>query len=203
MTIIKIAEDDYESAIDVANAELGSGGIIVYPTDTVYGLGGDATSEEAVRKILGIKGIKGRRPLSVMMSDFNMIEYYCETGIWEDIILRKYLPGPYTFVLKKREYIAATQTDKLGVRIPDNAFCQALCKRFGRPIITTSANLTGERPPVDFSQVNEKIVKRANLAIDGGLTKYRQPSMVVDLVERKMLREGAKGGINLLELPEP
>ncbi|HSB46724.1 MAG TPA: L-threonylcarbamoyladenylate synthase [Candidatus Bilamarchaeum sp.] len=200
---MKITEDDFERAVDLASIMLKSGGIIVYPTDTVYGLGGDATSEDVVRKIYEIKGIREKRPLSVMMADPGMMEYYCDTGIWEDMILKKYLPGPYTFVLKKRKYLAATQTEKLGVRIPDSAFCQELCRRFGRPIITTSANLTGEPPPVDFNQVNEKILKKANLAIDGGLTKFRQPSVVVDLVERKMLREGAKEGISLLELPEP
>jgi L-threonylcarbamoyladenylate synthase len=203
MTTIKISEDDFESAVDVANAELKSGRIIVYPTDTVYGIGGDATSEAVVRRIHEIKGIRDKRPMSVMMSDLNMIEYYCETGIWEDIILKKYLPGPYTFVLRKRQYIPASETEKLGVRIPDNAFCQALCQRFGRPIITTSANITKKEPPVSFSEIEEKIIRAADLSIDGGPTKYAQPSVVVDLVERKMLREGAKDGINLLDLPEP
>jgi L-threonylcarbamoyladenylate synthase len=203
MTTIKITEEDYESAVDVANAELKSGRIIVYPTDTVYGIGGDATNEGVVRRIHEIKGITDKRPMSVMMSDLSMIEYYCETGIWEDIILKKYLPGPYTFVLKKRQYIPASETEKLGVRIPDNAFCQALCRRFGRPIITTSANITSQKPPVNFSGIEEEIIKSADLAIDGGPTKYRQPSVVIDLVERKLLREGAKDGISLLELPEP
>jgi L-threonylcarbamoyladenylate synthase len=202
-TILKIKEDDFEAAVDVAVALLKSGGMLVYPTDTVYGIGGDATSDEVVRSVHGIKGISDQRPMSVMVADFGMIDYYCETGVWEDIILGKYLPGPYTFVLKKgRRYIAASAGDKLGVRIPDSAFCQALCRRFGRPIVTTSANQTGQKPPVDFGEVDKKVLERVQVAIDGGPTKYRTPSVVIDLVDRKLLRDGAKQGVSLVDLPE-
>ncbi len=202
-TVLKITEDDFEAEIDVAVALLKSGGVLVYPTDTVYGIGGDATSDEAVRRVHQIKGITDFRPMSVMVSDFGMIDYYCETGVWEDMILSKYLPGPYTFVLKRsRRYIAASQTEKLGIRIPESPFCQELCRRFGRPIVTTSANLTGQKPPVEFGQVDRKVLDQLQVAIDGGPTKYRTPSVVIDLVERKYLREGAKSGVSLIELPE-
>jgi L-threonylcarbamoyladenylate synthase len=205
MTILKITEEDFEAAVDVAVALLRSGGVFVYPTDTVYGIGGDATSEEAVQRIHDIKRIKERRPMSVMVSDPGMIEYYCETGIWEDIILRNYLPGPYTFILKKNpaRYMPASPTEKLGIRIPDSRFCQALCQKFGKPIVSTSANLTKSIPATKFEDVDEEVLKAVPLAIDGGQTKYRTPSVIVDLVERKMLREGSKEGISLLELPEP
>ncbi len=200
---LKITEDDYGAAIDVAKALLGSKGVLVYPTDTVYGIGGDATSDEVVKKVRAIKGIDAKKPLSVMMADFSMIEYYCETGIWEDIILKKYLPGPYTFVLKLRQPLAVTGNDKLGVRIPDSVFCQALCQAFGRPIITTSANPTGQKAPAEFAAVDKKVLDAVGLAIDGGPTKYGTASAVIDLVERKMVREGSKEVIDLLKLPEP
>ncbi|MFZ5501524.1 MAG: L-threonylcarbamoyladenylate synthase, partial [Candidatus Micrarchaeota archaeon] len=120
MTTIKITDTDYESAVDVAHALLQTKGVMVYPTDTVYGIGGDATSDEVVEKILKIKGIAEKRPLSVMVADVGMIDYYCETGLWEDMILGRYLPGPYTFILKRdgRRYIAASTGETLGVRIP-------------------------------------------------------------------------------------
>jgi L-threonylcarbamoyladenylate synthase len=202
MTTLRITESDFDSAVDVAVAHLKGGGILVHPTDTVYGLGGDATSEDAVAKIRKLKGIKEKKPMSVMVSDFGMIDYYCESGVWEDIILKKYLPGPYTFVLKKQRYIAASDTDKLGIRIPDSAFCQALCQRFGRPIITTSANLTSKAPPTRIEEVEKSILLGAGLAIDGGETKYKSPSVVIDLVEHRMLREGSNKSISLIELPE-
>lgn len=204
MTIIKIAEDDFESAVDVAVALLKSGGIMVYPTDTVYGIGGDATREDVVESVRRIKGIMEKKPMSVLVSDFGMIEYYCETGIWEDMILKRYLPGPYTFILKKNErrYIPASPTEKLGIRIPDSAFCQALCARFGKPIITTSANITTQAPPTRLEDVDKSVLAAVPLAIDGGQTKYRSPSVVIDLVGHKMLREGNGKSISLIELPE-
>ena len=202
MTILKISDEDYESAVDVAHALLHSGGVLVYPTDTVYGIGGDATSETAVQRIHKAKGIEGKRPMSVMVSDFAMIEYYCETGLWEDMILRKYLPGPYTFILKKKRYLAATDSEKLGIRIPDNPFCQALCKEFDRPIITTSANPTGQIAPTRFEDVDKNVLDSVDLAIDGGETKYSGPSVIIDLVDRKMKREGSSERISLVELPE-
>lgn len=201
VAILRITEDDYESAVDVAHALLHSGGVFVYPTDTVYGLGGDATSEKVVEKIHRIKRIEKKRPMSVMMADFGMIDEYCETGLWEDMILRKYLPGPYTFVLKKRRELPATDSEKLGVRIPDNAFCQALCLEFGGPIITTSANITSRAPPTRLEEVEKEIIDSVDVVIDGGVTKYRTPSLVIDLVEGKILREGKSESISIIELP--
>jgi len=202
MTVLKITEDDFEAAVDIAAALLKNGGTVVHPTDTVYGIGADAASDEAVEKVLKIKGIKGRKPLSVMVSDLGMIDYFCETGVWEDVILGKYLPGPYTFILKKSRELPASLTDRLGVRIPDSQFCQALCRKFGRPILTTSANPTSQAPPTRFEDVDKNVLAAADLSIDGGPTKYGAASAVIDLVERKMLRQGDEGWIDLVDLPE-
>ena len=202
MTTLKITEEDFESAVDVASALLRSGGVMVYPTDTVYGIGADATSPEAVAKVLEIKGIGEKKPLSVMMSDLGMIEYYCETGVWEDIILRKYLPGPYTFIVKKTKYLAASEKDTLGIRIPDSEFCQALCRKLGRPLVTTSANISGKPAPVRLEDVDGAVMDAVDIAIDGGQTKYGAQSTIIDLVERKMLRQGSKDWIDLVDLPE-
>ncbi|MFN7991337.1 MAG: L-threonylcarbamoyladenylate synthase [Candidatus Micrarchaeia archaeon] len=203
MSTIKIRKDDIEGAVEVAVTVLKNGGVIVYPTDTVYGIGGDATNRDVVERIHKIKRIEGKRPMSVMVPDFGMIDYYCESGLWEDIILRKYLPGPYTFILRKHRYLAASESDNLGVRIPDSEFCQLMCESFGKPIITTSANLTKQSPPTKFEDVDPSIIEKADLAIDGGQTKYGRASVVIDLVGHKLLREGGKGEINLIDLPEP
>lgn len=204
MTTIKITDDDYESAVDVAHALMHSKGVMVYPTDTVYGIGGDATSEEVVKKIHELKGIKEKRPMSVMVSDLGMIDYYCETGIWEDLILSRYLPGPYTFILKKdkNRFLPVTDGDTLGVRIPDSPFCQALCKEFGKPIITTSANPTGGIAPTKLDDVDKRIQDEVDVVVDGGSTRYGTASIVVDLVERKVLREGVSEDIEAVEFPE-
>ncbi len=200
-TILTITEDDFDSAVDIARPILQSGGIIVYPTDTVYGIGGDATSEEVVKKINKIKGTPSDKPLSVMVGDFGTIDYYCDTGLWEDVILKKYLPGPYTFLLKRRRPLPASKTDKLGIRLPDSMFCQLLCQKFGKPIITTSANVSGQNPPDTLQEVDKSILDAAAVAIDGGQTKYGGASVIVDLVERKLVRTGLKE-IDLVEFPE-
>ncbi|MFH0737365.1 MAG: L-threonylcarbamoyladenylate synthase [Candidatus Micrarchaeota archaeon] len=200
--ILKISDDDYESAVDVAHTMLHSRCLMVYPTDTVYGIGGDATSAEVVGKIHKLKGIRGRKPMSVMVSDFGMIEYFCDTGVWEDMILDRYLPGPYTFILKKKRDLPASDTDRLGIRMPDSPFCKALCEVFGKPIITTSANLTGGIPPTKLEDVEKKVLDGVDLAIDGGFTKYRCPSPVIDLVDRTMKREGSNEKIDLVRFPE-
>ncbi len=203
VTTLKISEDDFESAVDVAHAMLHSGGVFVYPTDTVYGIGCDATNENAVERIHRIKGIMARRPMSVMMPDFGMIEYYCDTGLWEDVILKKYLPGPYTFILKmhKGRVLPATNTDRLGIRMPDHPFCQAVSASFGRPIVSTSANITSRLPATKLGDIDRSVLDAVDLVIDGGPTKYRSPSVIIDLVERKMMREGASDKISLIELP--
>lgn len=197
-TILRITADDYESAIDVADPLLHSGGLLVYPTDTVYGIGGRADSAEVVRQINAIKGSEPAKPLSVMVSGFDMIDEYCETGVWEDIIIKKYLPGPYTFILKTRKPLAAAGGGKLGIRMPDSEFCRELCRRFEAPIITTSANLVGGTPPARFEDIDRRILDGVQVAIDGGVTKYRGPSNIVDLVDRKLIRPGGET-ISLVE----
>jgi L-threonylcarbamoyladenylate synthase len=200
-TVLKITEQDFDVALDAAVAVLKSGGLIIYPTDTVYGIGADATSESAVKKVHALKESDSSKPLSVLVGNFGVVEQYCDTGIWEDMIIKNFLPGPYTFILKKRGVIAASQNEKIGIRFSENLFCQYLAQKFGRPIITTSANKTGDEPPVSFDKVNSKIVEGADLAIDGGQTKYKGPSLVIDLITHKMIREGGEE-IDLLELPE-
>jgi|SRR5208283_3563548 len=193
VSILKIEDDDdLKNAIDTTDAYLRSGGVIVYPTDTVYGIGCDANSKDAIAKVCKIKGISEEKPLSVMMSDFDMIQEYCETSMGDDAILGKYLPGPYTFLMKSKGFLAASKNDRLGVRIPDSELCQSLCAKLGRPIVTTSANLTGNEPPVRFEDIDGKVLGAVEIAIDSGETKYGAPSVIIDLVDRKLIREGGE-----------
>ena len=200
MITLKITKEDFDSALYAAEGMLRAGKIIVYPTDTVYGIGCDATNGEAVDRLRKIKRIEKDKQLSVMVGDYSTIEFYCETGIWEDIAVKKYLPGPYTFILKKQRDIHASYSDKLGIRIPDNEFCQLLAQRFGRPIITTSANPTGQPAPTKFEDIDRKVLEEVDLAIDGGKTKYATHSTVFDLVDHKLVRENDE--ISLVDLPE-
>jgi len=189
--IIRLEKTNMQAVIKEAKEALQKGGVIVYPTDTVYGLGGDATDPAIVEKIRKTKGIEEKKPFSVMMADLAMIEEYCVVDFSEELVLKKYLPGPYTFILKLHRPLAASTGLTLGVRIPEQNFCIQLCETFKKPIITTSANKTGERPPRSFSDIDKEILEAADLAIDGGQTKYEQPSVIIDLVEKKVIRAGA------------
>lgn len=191
-SIVKLSEDDFESALSIVLSVLRSGGVFIYPTDTVYGIGGDATSHSVIEKIHKIKGSDPHKPMSVMMADFSMVDEYCETGLWEDMVLERYLPGPYTFVLRERLPIPVSSTDKIGVRIPDSPFCQALCAAFGKPIVSTSANFHGMAAPADFADIDKKLIDNCMVALDAGATKYRKSSAIIDLVEKKITRENGE-----------
>ncbi|VVB97935.1 Threonylcarbamoyl-AMP synthase [uncultured archaeon] len=185
-------EKEYPRALAEGPAVLKKGGIIVFPTDTVYGLGGDARSPEVLGKIYKIKERERGKPLAVVMSGLGMIREWCEVYEEGGNIMREHLPGPYTFILKLKEgKPLAGQKDKIGVRIPNHFFLRRLVLEFGAPVIATSANISGKKDPVRFSEVDAGIIAAADLAINGGETALRQPSTVVDLVERRILRKGA------------
>lgn len=199
--IIKFIGGDIGTALSLAVDAVLSGKIIIYPTDTVYGIGGDALNPRVVEKIRNIKGIGRDKPLSVMMSDINMIDEYCEIGVWEEIILKKHLPGPFTFVLRSRKKLPVMSGDTIGVRVPESELCNRLCEQVGKPVVTTSANRSGAEPPVSFQEIDREVLEEAAVAIDKGPTRYARASDVVDLVNKKIIRKGV-GVIDISEFPE-
>lgn len=188
--IFKLKTLDTAEILKHAEKVIENKGVIIYPTDTVYGIGGDATDPELVQKIRDIKNMEKGKPVSVVMSDLKMIEEYCEIGIWEEVILKKYLPGPYTFILKLHRVLPVTSDLTIGVRIPEHNFCHQLSEVVGKPIVSTSANKTGEEPPRSFEEIDKTILEKADIAVDGGMTRYSSPSDVVDLVNKKLIRKG-------------
>lgn len=185
-------EKEYFKAIAETVRVLESGGVLVFPTDTVYGIGGDARSAEAVEKIYKIKGREKGKPLAVIMSGFGMIDEWCDITHEQATALMEHLPGPYTFLLNLRKgKTLAGITGKIGVRVPNYVFLRKVAENFGAPIIATSANISGKKDAVKFSEVEKAIVDAVDLALDGGETSLKKPSTVVDLVEKKILRNGA------------
>lgn len=188
---ILLKKENYAEAIEEVRRAIAEGKVVLYPTDTVYGIGCDATNELAVKRIYAIKGREGQKPLSVIMDGIAMIEYYCEVDDKQIITLKRYLPGPYTFILRLKRMIAASPTDRIGVRLPAHPFAREVVRKLGRPIVTTSANLSGQHEPTEFKMVNASIVNAVDLVVDGGPTKYAEPSTVIDLISKKVLRKGA------------
>ncbi|MEK6833606.1 MAG: L-threonylcarbamoyladenylate synthase [Nanoarchaeota archaeon] len=142
------------------------GKIFIYPTDTIYGIGCNAEDKDAVEKIKQIKERDKDKPLSVIAPDFNWIRKNCII----DVDLDKYLPGPYTIILKKKEISFLSHisnTEFIGVRIPACDFLQKV-KEAGVPFVTTSVNLSGEPFAKNIKEIPKEILNKVDVIIDEG-----------------------------------
>ncbi len=177
MNFIYKMQSEIEDKIRTAINVIKSGGTVVYPTETVYGLGADAFSEEAVRKVYELKQRGLSQPLSLAVSSFEMLQTvaYADSKTLE--ILTELLPGPVTVLLKKRDIVPRVLTagsDVIGVRFPDNKIAVSIIEETG-PITSTSANISGQNPPARVEEVEID----ADIIINGGRCKYSMPSTVV------------------------
>ncbi len=180
---------------------LKKGGVICYPTDTMYGVGCDIFSQKAVKRIHQLKNRPKHKPFSFMCSDLKNISRYSHVGNTAYRLMRKCLPGPYTFVLagtKLVPKIMLTRQKTVGIRVPDHPICQNLLQGLGNPILTTSALLEkGDEPPLDGLDVNDLFGNQVDLVVDGGRI-LPDPSTVVSFIDDRaeILRQG-KGDILL------
>ena len=188
---LTIPLSDHETAFEAAIAAIRAGGVVVYPTDTLYGMGCDATSETAVEKLRALKRRDSAKPLSIIVSDFAMLMRHCKLAPAQEKIVHELLPGPYTFILPLKSKLPVSGSMEVGVRVPEHAFMRAVCKVLGLPVVSTSANLSGERDASELAGVDRIILEGCDLAIDGGRCKYAKGSTVIDLIRMKVLREGA------------
>ncbi|MBX3182763.1 MAG: threonylcarbamoyl-AMP synthase [Polyangiaceae bacterium] len=173
---------------------LEAGGIIGYPTDTVYGLGCDLFNKKAIDRLHQAKAMPKDKRLAFVCPDLSEAAKYVVMDDYAYRILKKYLPGPYCFILEAtREVPKIVQTNRktVGVRIPDNAIAQALTRELGRPIISTTAAREGEDPSPDPHEV-ALAFPQAELVLDGGPGGL-DPTSVIDLTgsEPVVIREGA------------
>jgi tRNA threonylcarbamoyl adenosine modification protein (Sua5/YciO/YrdC/YwlC family) len=183
-------------------AVLQEGGIIGYPTDTVYGIGCDLFNPEAIRKIHRLKKIEGKKPLSFICADLKDISRYAYVSNYAYKMMKRLLPGAYTFVLQATKLVpkvAMTRQNTVGIRIPDNPICLALVKELGHPIISTSVSKPDEGLYNDPAEIEERFGKQLNLVIDGGMI-VAEHSSIVDLSDDipKVIRKG-KGDVSLFE----
>lgn len=162
--------------------------IIIYPTDTVYGIGGNALDNDIIKKIHKIKKSPQEKPMSVIMADMEMIKNYCEINEEQEKILKKYLPGPFTFIVKMKVNIPCGKDGTIGIRIPKNSEIVGICEKLGVPIITTSANFHGGKNPSSLDEIPKEIIKEADILIKGKTDI--EPSTVVDLINKKIIRQG-------------
>lgn len=201
--LIKLYNDNpNEKQIDEVVQVLKNGGLVIYPTDTVYGLGCDITNTKALTKIARIKGIKlDKANFSFICYDLsNLSDYVRQIDTPTYKILRRTLPGPYTFILNGNNNLPKIFKKKktVGIRIPDNNIVREIVKKLGNPIVSTS--IYDEDELIEYTTDPELIFEKwrdiVNLVIDGGYGD-NHASTVVDLSgeEIVIVREG-KGDIN-------
>jgi len=199
MEIIHLSEKNVTECAKRAEEVLRSGGVVLYPTDTLYGLGADAFSDDAVEKIYAIKEREEGKPIHCIVADLAMAEKYAEVNDCARILAKEFLPGPLTLVLKKKKGIDAGITrriETMGIRIPNNDFCFAFARAFGEPITTTSANRSGAPSARRIDGILAGLGERAkeiDLVIDAGELPKNRPWTVVDVSSGHpvILREGA------------
>ena len=202
MTILSINPDNpQQRLIDKAVSFLRQGGIICYPTDTMYGIGCDIFNQKAVNRVFQIKKRPKHKPFSFMCSSLKDVSVYCHLPNMAYKIMRKHLPGPYTFILPAMKIvpkILITKQKTVGIRVPANNICQLLVETLGNPILTSSAAIAPEdEAPAEAFQVEELFGPQVDAVIDSGPV-YPQPSTVISMVSDKyeILRVG-KGSIDI------
>ena len=202
---LKIYEDNpNEAAIKKVLEVLKNGGVIIYPTDTVYGLGCDITNTKALERVAKLKGIKLEKAnLSFICYNLSHISDYVkqiDTATFK--LLKRALPGPYTFILPGNNDLPKVFKNKktVGIRVPDNSIIRAIIKELGNPIISTSIHDDDEiiEYSTDPELIFEKWQNKVDLVIDGGYGD-NIPSTIIDLSgnEPEVIRVG-KGSLDIL-----
>ncbi len=180
--------------------QINHGAIICYPTDTGYGIGCDIFNPKAIKKIVWLKKRPANKPFSFMCYDLKNISEYAHVSNTAYRLLKKNLPGPYTFVLPGTKLVPKVMTTKqktVGIRVPENTICRSLLEELGSPIINTSIPVDDDTaPPIEAFEIEMLLNNHVDVIIDGGPV-YPDPSSVIDLTgdTPEILREG-KGDVS-------
>lgn len=156
-------------AVDKCIEVLREGGLILYPTDTVWGIGCDATNEEAVQKIYALKRSEDKKSMLCLMRDADMIVRYVNKAPGIAFEVMALSDKPLTAILPGAVGVAESlipETQTLGVRIPQHDFCQALLRKFGKPIVSTSANISGEPAAKRLKEVAQEIINGVDYVVN-------------------------------------
>jgi tRNA threonylcarbamoyl adenosine modification protein (Sua5/YciO/YrdC/YwlC family) len=173
---------------------LRKGGVIAYPTDTLYGIGCDILNKKAIARVYQIKQRPKNKPFSFICSDLKNISRYAKVSNYAYKTMKRLLPGPYTFILDGSNQVPKmmlTKRKTAGIRVPDNAICMALTHALGNPIISTTAATTDGELFNEPWLIDDHFGRQLDLVIDGGPV-IGEPSSVISLLEDEpiVLREG-------------
>jgi L-threonylcarbamoyladenylate synthase len=183
-----------EKAIKKAAGIIKKGGLVVYPTDTLYGVGCNALDEDAIKKVFEVKRREAKKPLSIAVCNLKMLRKYTSFSNRAMRVMERFLPGPLTFILKKKGLpdVLTGGREEVGIRVPESKCTLKLVMQAGVPIVATSANISGREPPQTAIEAGEQLPE-VDLILDEGRLEGL-PSTVIDLTTDppKILREGKK-----------
>lgn len=188
-----IDEEELEECVNVIK----NGGIIIFPTDTVYGIGCNVWNEEAIKKIFAIKNRNYHKPINVLCSGMQEIQkLVLELKPKEKEIINTYMPGACTLIANKKKEISDLLTaglNTVGVRIPSNEIAIELIKKCGFPLVATSTNISGEHDMVEIEEILTEFKDKVDIIIDGGKSEIGVPSTIVQVEndQIKVLRQGS------------
>jgi L-threonylcarbamoyladenylate synthase len=205
---VRMIEVDEDKIMEIGGI-VRRGGVIVYPTETVYGIGGDPFKEDVVRRVFQIKRRRDKE-MPVLVSSMEKAMEIAEFDDRALTLARLFWPGPLTLVLKKRSELPHELTagrDKVGIRVPKHIVALKIIEAAGGAIIGTSANISGRPPPRSADELDPVIENEVDLVVDGGRTELGVASTVVELVPGgeghgggiKVIREGAIKAESLIE----
>ena len=188
LTKEQIKKDRAQQEADIVQClkTLSAGGLILYPTDTVWGIGCDATNAEAVKKVYQLKQRDDSKALIVLIDSADHLDHYV---VDVPMIARELIDvavKPLTIIYEGAFNLAPNvlgEKDSVGIRIPNDEFCHRLCERYGRPIVSTSANVSGQPTARTFADIDADIVKAVDYAVEyrRGDTTPHQPSNIIML----------------------
>lgn len=191
MTRDKLTQDNVIQLAREAAQRLRHGHAIIYPTDTLYGLGVDALNTEAVEHFFVLKKRPANKPIPLFVSDIKMARTLAFIDKRQEEILRSLWPGPFTCILYKKHDVSSrlsAGTQKVGLRIPNNEFCRILLAQFGGPITSSSANISGQDATDNLDAIVEQFATHSltpDFVVDAGPLGNSAPSTVLDITGSK------------------
>ena len=180
------AENPQARLIAQVVARLRKGEVVVYPTDTTYGIGCALDNKKGLERIERLRRLDDKHQFSILVRDLSDLAVYAKVENWAFRLLKANTPGPYTFILPATSEVPRRlmhpKRKTLGLRVPDNAICQAILEQLGEPIMNTTLQLPGEELPlIDPEEIEERLGNQVDMIVDGGWGEL-EPSTVVEMV---------------------
>ncbi len=204
MTTVKILRSEDRASVEEAVRVLRHGGLVCFPTDTVYGIGAVAGDNSAVRRLFAVKGRSLDKPLPLLLADASDAALVAEVTPLAKTLAARFWPGALTIVMRKEASYrspALAGQDTVALRVPDHSLVRSMVRALGEPVTGTSANRTGAPAPVSAAEVAFQMGEMVDLIIDGGRCPARRESTVIDITldTPEILREGV---VNMAEVAE-